>query len=238
MSVEKLVSSNRLQNNSLNHMRNRKQWSKGLLVIVAPLWLLSSICLASPSDTVHTLQQQWAIANYQLEGKAQLEAYETLLNTVEQAKKDYPADAAVLIWSGIVESSYAGVKGGLGALKYAKASKKDLEQAMKIDANALDGSAYTSLGTLYFKVPGWPLGFGDDDKAEELLTQALKVNPEGIDPNYFYAEYLRDQGKYQDADRYYQKALNAPARSDRPLADEGRRAEIHKALGEIQNKLN
>ena len=35
------------------------------------------------------------------------------------------------------------------------------------------GSAYTSLGTLYFKVPGWPVGFGDEEKAEELLRKAL-----------------------------------------------------------------
>ncbi|WP_439135387.1 hypothetical protein, partial [Pseudomaricurvus sp.] len=168
------------------------------------------------------MQQLWAKANYKLTGKSQLAAYQELLAVAAKAKTDYPNSAPVLIWSGIVESSYAGVKGGLGALKYAKASKKDLEQALQIDAAALEGSAYTSLGTLYFKVPGWPLGFGDDDKAGQLLSQALKVNPQGIDPNFFYAEYLSDQGQYQDAERYYQKALNAPSRPDRTLADEGR----------------
>ena len=60
---------------------------------------------------------------------------------------------------------------------------------------ALDGSAYTSLGTLYYKVPGFPIGFGDHKKARQLLEAALKVNPDGIDSNYFYGEYLFDEDR-------------------------------------------
>ena len=73
---------------------------------------------------------------------------------------------------------------GLGAFNYAKASKKDLEKALSIDPDALSGSAYTSLGTLYFNVPGWPIGFGDDEKAEQLL-KSPDGKPIGIDSNYF-----------------------------------------------------
>ena len=47
----------------------------------------------------------------------------------------------------------------------------------------LDGSAYNSLGVLYYKVPGWPVGFGDKAKARELLQKALAINPKGIDAN-------------------------------------------------------
>ena len=36
---------------------------------------------------------------------------------------------------------------------------------------------------------------------------------------------------------YFNKALNAPDRADRPLADEGRRAEIQKALKEAKANL-
>ena len=35
----------------------------------------------------------------------------------------------------------------------------------------------SSLGVLYYKVPGWPIGFGDKDKARDLLQKALAVNP-------------------------------------------------------------
>jgi tetratricopeptide (TPR) repeat protein len=147
-----------------------------------------------------------------------------------------PGDAGLLIWSGIVKSSYAGAKGGLGGLKYAKEAKADLEAALRIEPNALDGSAYTSLGVLYFKVPGWPLGFGDDRKADELLQKALAINPGGLDPNYFYGEFLRAQKRYTEAEAYYRKALQAPARPGRELADRGRHQEIEAALTQIAGR--
>ncbi|WP_438969734.1 tetratricopeptide repeat protein, partial [Methylophaga sp.] len=107
----------------------------------------------------------------------------------------------------------------------------------KINDKALKGSAYTSLGTLYFKVPGWPLGFGDDDEAEKLLKKALTINPDGIDSNYFYGSFLLDQNQYQQAEQYLLKAKQAPARIERPLADKGRHKEIESALQEVHNKM-
>lgn len=103
---------------------------------------------------------------------------------------------------------------------------------------ALDGSAYGSLGTLYYKVPGWPLGFGDDKKAGELLLKALTINPDGIDPNYFYADYLYEQGDYQGAKIAAEHALQAPPRPERPLADEKRRQEIQALMEKIATKVN
>ena len=124
-----------------------------------------------------------------------------------------PARAEALIWEGIIESSYAGAKGGLGALGLAKEARGNLEAALKIDPTALDGSAYTSLGTLYYRVPGFPVGFGDHDKARKLLQKALKINPNGIDPNYFYAEFLFEQGEYAEALQYLEKAGQGAAAS-------------------------
>ena len=99
----------------------------------------------------------------------------------------------VLIWAAIVKSSWAGAKGGLGALSLVKTAKRQLEQAIRQNPSALDGSAYTSLGSLYYQVPGWPVGFGDKAKAEQLLKQALAFNPNGIDPNFFYGDYLLEE---------------------------------------------
>ena len=94
------------------------------------------------------------------------------------------------------------------------------------------------MGTLYFKVPGWPLGFGNDDTAEELLKQALVIDPEGIDANYFYADFLRDQGNYRAARQFLIKAQNAPLREGRAVADQGRRIEIVQALKAVNEELD
>ncbi len=201
------------------------------------LFSVTSFSAFATDEQLKYLQDHWAIANYKAANKkAKKEMFETLLEEADKFVAEHPNDASLIIWRGIIESTYAGVKGGLGAMKYAKASKADFEHAMKIDDKALGGSAYTSLGTLYFKVPGWPIGFGDDDKAEQLLKTALQINPNGIDSNYFYAEFLRDNKNYEAAEQFYMKALQAPAREGREMADEGRREEISAALAELREK--
>ena len=107
-----------------------------------------------------------------------------------------PQAAELHIWHGIVLSTWAGAKGGLGALGLVKQAKAELEKAIELDPAALDGSAYTSLASLYYQVPGWPIGFGDEDKAEALFKQALALNPDGIDPNYFHGDFLLRQKRY------------------------------------------
>ena len=135
-------------------------------------------------------------------------------------------------------STWAGAKGGLGALGLAKDSRARLEAALKIDESALNGSAHTSIGTLYHKVPGFPVGFGSDKKAKEHLQRGLNINPDGIDPNFFYGEFLFDEGEYQQALNHLQKALNAPPRPGRELADEGRRQEVRELIAKTKEALS
>ncbi|MEY4642908.1 MAG: hypothetical protein RLZZ227_2902 [Pseudomonadota bacterium] len=205
-------------------------------LLAAAALLLSAYTRADLAGDVQHLQQRWAEVNYQLEGSAQLSAFEQLVADAERIVAANPGAAEALIWSGIVKSTYAGAKGGLGALSLAKASKADLEQALASNPEALQGSAYTSLGALYYSVPGWPLGFGDDDKAEELLMQALALNPDGIDSNYFYADYLISTGRYAEAREYLLKAQHAAPRPGRTLADSGRQQEISVKLQQIADK--
>lgn len=185
-----------------------------------------------------SIQQAWAKVNYETPtGDARVQAFDVLEKRAEKFTQQHPGRAEALIWEGIIESSYAGAKGGLGALGLAKEARGNLEAAMKINAAALDGSAYTSLGTLYYKVPGFPLGFGDDDKARKLLQRALELNPNGIDPNYFYAEFLYEQGDYAQAQQYLDRAAKAAPRAGRELADKGRHMEIDALSAKLRTKL-
>ena len=184
------------------------------------------------------IQNDWAATNYLTQGDdRKATEFETLRQRTEAFEKAYPGRAEPLIWEGIVLSTYAGVKGGLGALSMAKQARAKLDAALKLDPAALEGSAYTSLGTLYYKVPGFPLGFGDSNKARQLLTAALKLNPKGIDPNYFYGEFLFEEGEYAAAIQALRRALAAPPRPNRDVADRGRRGEIEGMLAKAQRKL-
>ncbi len=192
---------------------------------------------AEVNPDVLSLQQAWAKANYKLEDDAQEEAFEQLLIQAELLTTKHPEQAELWIWQGITQSSFAGVKGGFGALGLAKKARKSFEKALELDDKALDGSAYTSLGVLFHKVPGWPLGFGDEDEAKVLLEKALKINEKGIDPNYFYAEFLFDHKEYKAAKAYLTKALQAEPRLHRPLADIERRKEINTLLARTNERI-
>jgi len=204
-----------------------------LIPILASLLTFSLHAYAEINSEVIALQDRWAEVNYQLSGDQQVEAFAVLSDQADQVTVRYPESAEAWIWSGIIKSTYAGAKGGLGALSLAKDSRRDLEKAMDIDPDAMNGSAYTSLGTLYYSVPGWPVGFGDNDKADKLLSKALTIAPQDIDANYFYAEFMRDQKDYEKARELYLKAQAAPARPGRSLADQGRQEDIRRALAQL-----
>lgn len=184
------------------------------------------------------IQHAWEKANYDAaDDDAKERMFESLAARSESFARKNPGRAEPLVWEGIVLSSYAGAKGGLGALSLAKESRDRLLEAVKVNPDALEGSAYTSLGALYYKVPGWPVGFGDRDKAAEYLRKALAMNPDGIDPNFFLGELLYEKGEYAQSLKFLEKALAAPARPDRPLADSGRRGEIQALMARVRSKL-
>lgn len=211
------------------------QLSVRSVLAVVMLFLFSCIVNADERVlSVEEIQQRWAEVNYQRQGEQQLAEFEALLAQTDQALKVNQRNADLLIWRGIVQSTYAGARGGLGALKLAKAAKADLEAAIAIDPTAQNGSAYTSLGTLYANVPSWPIGFGSDKKARQLLLQALQINPDGIDCHFFYAQFLHAQGEHEQAREHYQAALQAAPRAGRESADRGRRAEIEQALASLK----
>ena len=206
---------------------------KKLLLTLA---LLPVVVWAAPvDDAVAELQRDWEVIRYQTPQAEREKRFEALSIKAHKVTETYPGRSEPLIWEGIIVSSWAGEKGGIGALSLVKQAKADYEQALQIDAKALDGSAYNSLGVLYYKVPGWPLGFGDKAKAKELLQKALAINPQGIDPNFFYAEYLVETKHADEAMPYLEKALQAPPRPGRQIADTGRREEARALMAKIKS---
>ncbi|MCB1539172.1 MAG: hypothetical protein H6865_01920 [Rhodospirillales bacterium] len=181
---------------------------------------------------VSGLQNEWAHIKYEVaDKKLQKSDMAALGDRAAQIAARWPNRAEPKIWEGIILATDAGMEGGISALGKVKDAKTLFEQALQIDDRALDGSAHTSLGSLYYQVPGWPVAFGDDKKAETELRAALAINPDGIDQNYFYGDYLVKQKKYKEAVAPLQKALSAPPREGRAVADAGRRKEIEADLG-------
>lgn len=213
-----------------------------LAVAVASLGVLSQASAWALDEAggqrLLSIQQRWAHVQYETPEKQKAAEFEKLAQQTQAFTQEQPTVAEAWIWNGIVVSSWAGAEGGLGALGKAKQSKASLEKALQLDPTALQGSAYTSLAALYDRVPGWPIGFGDADKADAMLHSALQLNPNGIDSLYFWGDHLYRQGKYPEAKAALLKAKLAAPRPGRELADEGRRREIDALLREVEGKLD
>jgi tetratricopeptide (TPR) repeat protein len=211
---------------------------KNMMLLLSFIALSSSAFADEKLDAeIAQIQHDWARANYQTPKDAQESAFKTLTEQAHQLTTNSANAPEAMIWEGISYSGYAKAKGGIGALKFAEKARDLLLASEKINPHALQGSAYTSLGSLYYKVPGWPIGFGDKKKARSYLEKAVQINPAGIDTNYFYADFLSEQGDYAKAVEYYKKALAAPARAGREDADAGRRKEVEEGLLVAEKKL-
>lgn len=192
---------------------------------------------AEMNDEIKQLQQEWAQIKYTLDKKEHEVALEKLATKATAISEAQPTNADVHLWEGIILSTYAGAIGSLRALQAVTQSRDALELSIKIDPNASNGAAHTYLGTLYYLVPEWPIAFGDSEIAKEYLDKAIQLNPDDIDANYFYADFLRKQKKYNQAEAAFNKAIFAPSRSGRELADEGRRREAKEGLEKAKAKL-
>ncbi len=184
------------------------------------------------------VELEWAHITYQVnDPDKQDQQMRALAGEAAQIVARYPGRAEPLIWDGIVTSSEAKYAGTFSALGFAKDARALFEQAGRIDYRAVDGSVPTSLGALYYLVPGFPLGFGDNDKARQYLEQGVQISPNGLDANYFYGDFLYRQGQYAAAAAVLKHALQTPAHPHRPVWDAGRRAEVRAVLAKVEQKL-
>ena len=52
-----------------------------------------------------------------------------------------------------------------------------------------------------------------------MLQTGLKINPNGIESNYFYGDFLLSNNNFNEAEKYFKRALAIPARAEQFYAD-------------------
>jgi tetratricopeptide (TPR) repeat protein len=188
---------------------------------------------AMDSDVMR-INNAWAHIRYQVRDKnAQYNQLAALEKEAHQVTARYPGKSEPLLWEGIVVSEEAARASTLKQLGLATRARDILAKAYSINPRVADGGAAMSLGVLYYKVPGWPIGFGSTAKARHYFQQALAQDPRGLDNNFVYGDFLSHEGNKASAKQYLQRALQAPASPDRPVWDAGRRAEVKALLAKL-----
>jgi len=193
-------------------------------------------------NSLLSLQHEWAQATYKMADNQKEATFKTLVDKAAALGKQYPDRAEPKIWEAIIRAGYAGAMGGVSSMFNAMPQMEQgrdlLLMAEKIDANALHGSVYTTLGSFYYMVPGGFIGFGDDDKALDYLTKAQSVAADDLDANYFMGDYWMEEHKYKKAIPYLQKVLDLPAVANRPVYSTGRKAEAAAKLKKAKKKAH
>jgi tetratricopeptide (TPR) repeat protein len=187
-------------------------------------------------EAVRRLEDEWAEIFYRLPSSEQAEKFENLLTRVHALSEQYPKKADPLILEAIVLCTYAAADVGLSSLSRVSEARELLIKAIDIDPRAMEGSAYITLGNLYYRLPGWPISFGDNDSARQYLEAALKLYPNALDSNYFYGDFLLQESEYDKALVYLEKAEKAPIRPYMLLSDTKLKEEVREALKAAREK--
>jgi tetratricopeptide (TPR) repeat protein len=189
------------------------------LLTIAFLLLSFQLTASEYADTVTEIERSWAKTYYSTDKAQQHYQYSQLLDRINQLNSTYPDHAELLIWQAITLATRAEQENSFSALSSIHRAQDLLIKAISINPKAMDGSAFVTLGSLYSLVPGWPIAFGNDQKAEHSLKKALSINPQGIDSNYFYGEFLLSHNQPTKASHFFTKAINAPVRETQKFAD-------------------
>ena len=215
--------------------------ANAMRVLFAILLTLAAVREAAAEDMapeLADLRHAWAKVYYRTPEDQQVAQFAALKDRADALAAQHPDAAEPLILKAIILSTYAEAKGSLDALALVEAARDAALQAAKIDDKAVDAGAYTVLGVLYYKVPGWPIGFGSNKKARDYLDRARAIAPDAIDVNYFTGDFLLEEGNRDDkkaARAFLEKALRAKPRPGREDEDAGRKRDIEKDLGRIGN---
>jgi len=196
---------------------------------------MPSTASAGMPEEVKAINDGWAHISYEVRGSStQTKALDKLARETAVLVARYPRQAEPLLWQGIVVSEQANRANIFHKLGLATQARDIIARAYALNPRAANGGAALSLGVLYYKVPGSPIGFGDTDRARRLLREALALDPNGLDANYFYGDFLLDQGDKAGARSYLEKALRAPHDASRPVWDAGRRREVQALLAKAR----
>jgi tetratricopeptide (TPR) repeat protein len=228
----------RVREDNINNCEETIMWQRSInLFLAGAVLLFANFVYAGYDEDLAALQQSWAKARYEMKSNEQKKELEKLIVEADQFAQKNADKADGYIWAGVIRGSLAEAVGGMSALGTIKQARANLEKALSIDPTAEDGYAYGVLGLMYSKVPSI-IAFGDKKKARELLLKGVEVSPNGMNTNYFLAQFLYEQDEYKEALPYIERAAAAkpPSPPEQSLAVSYRQKEIHALAEKIKAK--
>ncbi|PCH61809.1 MAG: hypothetical protein COC19_04180 [SAR86 cluster bacterium] len=198
----------------------------------------SRVFAQSLSETA-AFTERFAQIQNSFDNDSDLEApLEELLKSVENYKDANPDNASSWIVLARVKLAYANTQGIIKGMRIMKQLRGDLEQSLSIDPLAEQGLGQALLGFLYVAMPPWPLGFGNKSKGEHYLAAAYELNSDGMEINYYYAQYHGSEKNYVQALQHVKQATQASYGDGvSPHLSKFYKAEIEELQANIESRL-
>ena len=196
------------------------------LMILGAVVCAPAVCHAGAPDDrawnaeIVNLAEEWARIKFLSQSDDERAAkMEALGGRADELVMRNPARAEALVWDGIITAERASMTWGLTALNLATRARDVLLRAESLDPKAFDAGAPTTLGVLYDRVPGFPIAWGDKNRARSYLDEAVRNAPSGREAHYFFADFLYQQGEYARAEQLLQAATKMAHHPERPVWD-------------------
>ena len=203
-----------------------------ILRLLIGLATIAPVGAMAAADDLAALEQQWAELKYEHAADSdRMARAEALERAAADLAAQNPRSEALLLQANTLLLT-AEFMHSAASLKKVRAARDLLLQAEQAQPN--NAAVLSTLGSIYYEVPGWPIAFGNRKKAEDYLRRAIALDPEGRDANFFMGDLLLETNRAREATAYLERALVAAQQDD--VLNRGRRAEIVEAIEKVKRR--
>ena len=149
-------------------------------------------------------------AQLERDKKRRVQLFENCIAIADQALALNGNDVRALFWKAVAMGKMAEGSGIVNALRMLRPMEKNLLSVIALDEKYENAGAHRALGRMYHKLPGFPLSFGDNQKALKHLKRAHDLFPSDVITRAFYAELLYDVGRIEEARKHADFVLATP----------------------------
>lgn len=137
---------------------------------------------------------------------------------VEYAKRAVEAEPTAVdgrYWYALTIGRLGEAQGILRSLSAAGDMRRELETLLELAPD--HAGAHFALGMLYYRLPGWPLSFGDNNRALELMSAAVELAPDHTTYRLGLAELLLDMRRRDEAIELLEAIIEMPLTPNEPM---------------------
>ncbi len=153
---------------------------------------------------------EFMIAQLERDKNRRVQLFERCIVIADRSLALNANDVRGLFWKAVAMGKMAEDSGMVNALRMLRPMEKMLLKVVALDEKYENAGAHRALGRMYHKLPGFPVSFGNNQKALTHLKQAHELFPRDVMTRAFYAEVLYDEGWQAEARRHADFVLATP----------------------------